>query len=858
MSHRDGDLGKPLISLTTDLKSLKYTLVSDTTGKTSGKDPYVTKPIPNHRMENGRLITDPTPPDASGIIQSRVDDFNRFKKLALDKPGRKFALNQALLGQNPVQIAKTAAAILAQVPVNGTGTHFVNGFVVDTYLQKDIGQGTALGRFLAENLGINNLNGAGRALQGRTIISDNEGQENWRPNGPSNLIDKNSKYDLKPGADNDTINSLLSQYLRPDIIEFGKTASSLIKGLLSKNKNDKSKGVSTNLGNIFKTGPLNLGQEGFRTEKEGDSYKHEDIQSELKGPESPDKYAMSGAQDIEGRPLVQGTPKGENTKIISDNNGGRGFTPNAVDLLKDKESTQTIFEDGKELPLKPTLSPESDGLLKKDGRTLVQGTPSDSNTKLITTNRGQDAFNSDQYAVYDSESRLLKEEDARSDLNKNSIVNTYYRSRNITDVEFNQENAASAFGAGQVQEGNVDGRAIIKGTPTGSVAKIIRENPVTGSEAFNEDFVQAKGYFTAKTQDRSTDEPTFYRNQSDEVTNPVRGGRVEASLGTEYDVKTTGYVKRTTDEDGNPLIIQGETVEAGTVPATQLKYFQDDYSEYGLEFDSGQISNSDGNGRRFTKLIDFRKIRKDSGLPIANDFGENGFDSPTDLGDLDYSKDNVEIRLGYANNPGTTIGVAGSDRVNMSDFVSDPDAEILQSQMIPFQIASVQPDGNIFMYFRAFLDDLSDSYSGDWAGQRFVGRAEEFYTYQGFKRDLSFSFKVAAFTEAELKPLYLKLNLLAGTTAPSYGTAGTFMRGTLAEVTIGDYLSRLKGFFSGIDISWKKEYPWEIDLYNQGVLMVPHVLDVSCKFTPIHDFNVNGNLTFANGERYIGSSKLNS
>lgn len=838
MSHRDGDLGKPLISLTTDLKSLKYKQVSDTTGKTSGKDPYVTKPIPNHRMDKGVLITDPTPPDASGIIQSRVDDFSRFKKLALDKPGKKFAINQAILGQNPVQIAKTAAAILAQVPVNGTGTHFVNGFVVDTYLQKDIGQGTALGRFLAENLGINNLNGAGRALQGKQIISDNEGQENWRPNGPSNLIDRNSKYDLQPGADNDTVNSLLSQYLRPDIVEFGKAASSLIKGIFGKNKADKQKGTKTNLGNIFKTGPLNLGQEGYRTEQ-GDESIHLPIQSALTGSENPDKFAQAGGNDIEGRPIVLGTPNGENSKILAENDGGRGFTPNAPELLKNRET-----------PLRPEINIQSGSYLKKDG--INAGRP------LLPANRGQEAYNPDQYAAYNVENRLLREEEARSDLNNNSIVNTFYRSRNITDVEFNQEDAASAFGSGQVQEGNVDGRAIVRGTPTGSNAKIIRENPVTGSEAFNEDFVQAKGYFTAKTQDRSTEEPTFYRNQPDEVTNPVRGGRVEASLGTEYDVRTTGYVKRTTDEDGNPLIIQGETVEPGTVPATQLKYFQDDYSEYGLEFDSEQISGGDGKGRRFTKLIDFRKIRKDSGLPISPGFEENGYNSPVDVNDLDYTTDNVEVRLGYANNPGATFGIAGPDRVNMSDFVSDPDAEILQSQMIPFQIASVQPDGNIFMYFRAFLDDLSDNYSGNWKGQRFVGRAEEFYTYEGFKRDISFSFKVAAFTEQELKPLYLKLNLLAGTTAPSYGTAGTFMRGTLAEVTIGDYLSRLKGFFSGIDISWKQEYPWEIDLYNQGILMVPHVLDVSCKFTPIHDFNVNGNLIFGDGERYIGSSKLNS
>jgi hypothetical protein len=810
---RDPNLGKPLIRITTDLKSLKYTLVSDTTGKTLGKDPYVTKSIPNHRVqstifngvETSELIVDPTPPAADGIIQSRVDDLTRFRKLALENPGQKFAINQAILGQDPLQIAATAGAILAQVPVSGTGTHFVSGFVKDTYLKKDVGQGTALGRFLATNLGINNLNGAGRALQGKQIITDNEGQLNYRSQSPSKLEERNSKFDLIPGSDvDDFVTPLLNQYLRSDIVGIGKAVAATVKGLFSKNETDKKSNKKPDLANIFKTSPDNLGQEGFRTEKEEDTFDYESIKSNLKSPESPDKFIQSGFEDVEGRPLIKGTPEGKNAKIISDNDGSRAFTPNAGSFLEKKESTQTIDVKGQALPIRPTsaslentgsftikkdgrtgglplipdnrgeegfnndrygtlpsgsgispdqsnIDPTTEGYINKDGRVLIKGTPSGSTSgpiRLLPTNRGQEAFNSDQYAKYDSKERLLREEEARSDLNKNSIVNSYYKSSNTNLVKTEQEDAASAFDSGVIDEqttgGNIDGRAIVKGTPVGTNAKIVRDNPLVtpkfnfpGDPAFDNDFVQSK----AKE-------------------------------------------------------------EAETAAQTPEKEYL-----------------------------------------------------------TDYTTGSIEVRLKLANGKKSKIGTEQSDFVNAADIQTVNDTvgratrEYFDSDIIPFEIISVTPQQQNFLYFRVFLDSLSDDYTGEWSGNKFIGRAEEFYTYQGFKRDISFSFKIAAFTKDELIPLYKKLNYLASTTAPTYNSAGSFMRGTLTEITLGDYLYRQEGFMSSISLTWETGYPWEIDLDNEQLPKVPTILNVNCSFTPIHKFNATSTPNFRN-EVYIGGEKL--
>ena len=183
--------------------------------------------------------------------------------------------------------------------------------------------------------------------------------------------------------------------------------------------------------------------------------------------------------------------------------------------------------------------------------------------------------------------------------------------------------------------------------------------------------------------------------------------------------------------------------------------------------------------------------------------------------------------------------------------------ELFDSQFIPFSFHVITPDKSISLLFNAFLDSYSDSYQGTWNGTQYIGRAEQFYTYQGFGRDINFDFKVAAFRKEDLNPMYRKLNMLAGTTAPSYSAEGNYMRGTLTRITIGDLLFRQNGYISGIDLSWSTTYPWEIDVDKEKkVSKVPHLLDVSVKFTPIHNFNVKSDLDFVKGQKYFGT-KLN-
>jgi len=186
------------------------------------------------------------------------------------------------------------------------------------------------------------------------------------------------------------------------------------------------------------------------------------------------------------------------------------------------------------------------------------------------------------------------------------------------------------------------------------------------------------------------------------------------------------------------------------------------------------------------------------------------------------------------------------------------------------KIDIITPEITERLLFTAYIDSFSDTFSGNWNGTNYIGRAEPVYNYTGFNRDYSFNFKVASLSVNELKELYRKLNTLAGTTAPTY--SGTFMRGTFVRLKIGDYLDSTPGFISSIGFSWNTTYPWQAqktekfkgDLNTEGgvydnVPLLPHILDVSCNFTPIHNFipqtNTNINLTdFA----YIASTDLNN
>ena len=172
--------------------------------------------------------------------------------------------------------------------------------------------------------------------------------------------------------------------------------------------------------------------------------------------------------------------------------------------------------------------------------------------------------------------------------------------------------------------------------------------------------------------------------------------------------------------------------------------------------------------------------------------------------------------------------------------------EISKNDLIKFRIAAVLRNGQkVYMHFRAYINTFSDSYEASWDSLKYMGRGEDFYKYNGFGRKVSLSFTVAAQSKPELMAQYKKLNFLASTLAPDYGNSG-YMGGVMTTLTVGGWCYELPGFINSLNLDVPEESPWEIAIDDKleggkgsgdgTVKEMPHIVNVSMDYTPIHKF----------------------
>ena len=195
-----------------------------------------------------------------------------------------------------------------------------------------------------------------------------------------------------------------------------------------------------------------------------------------------------------------------------------------------------------------------------------------------------------------------------------------------------------------------------------------------------------------------------------------------------------------------------------------------------------------------------------------------------------------------------------------------PSAET--NDLVKFRIGVLDndnPNKKTYIHFRAFIDSFSDQYTSDWDAKKFMGRGESFYKYNGFDRQISLSWTVAAQSKQELIPMYQKLNYLASVCAPDYSRAG-YMRGNLISLTMGGYCYEQVGIMKGITLDVPGESPWEIGISDgfitgsnnanissdPSVKELPMIIKVTgFTFVPIHDFvpKIQANSFVNDGEK---------
>jgi hypothetical protein len=299
----------------------------------------------------------------------------------------------------------------------------------------------------------------------------------------------------------------------------------------------------------------------------------------------------------------------------------------------------------------------------------------------------------------------------------------------------------------------------------------------------------------------------------------------------------------TTYQQSNSAFIRPEGVPIGISPINQ----------FGNTMGYSALLNSKIGTDLSAKpqLQDFRKYTLDPN-PLAEDYTDPYVPMITriGIGSPGARKDRSNPYVPF---------IDGQDKINMSPIYRKDIGDRIEKDsddvrdLIKFCIEVIDnnsPNVTDRMHFRAFLTNFSDNIGAEWDSKKYMGRGENFYTYQGFTREVGFTFIVAAQSVEEMEKIYQKTNYLASTLLPDYQAGTGFMRGNLHKLTIGEYFYRVPGIITSMNISVEDNYAWEIKMKqpelrkqnnDQGVnkdqlqMEVPQILKIQMSFKPIMD-----------------------
>ena len=153
---------------------------------------------------------------------------------------------------------------------------------------------------------------------------------------------------------------------------------------------------------------------------------------------------------------------------------------------------------------------------------------------------------------------------------------------------------------------------------------------------------------------------------------------------------------------------------------------------------------------------------------------------------------------------------------------------------MPFYFKDLRDDTYIF--FRAYIDGLTENVTPNWTSTNYVGRSEPVYTYERGEREVSFNLKLYANTPDEFPIIYKKLNRLTSLCYPAYKEKNSMLRmkPPLTKLRIGDMFgssnNEMTGFIKSLSYSVPDEALWETELGKRA----PRHFIVTISYQIIH------------------------
>jgi len=166
-------------------------------------------------------------------------------------------------------------------------------------------------------------------------------------------------------------------------------------------------------------------------------------------------------------------------------------------------------------------------------------------------------------------------------------------------------------------------------------------------------------------------------------------------------------------------------------------------------------------------------------------------------------------------------------------------------------------DEDDIIAFRAILDTLSDNYNPNWQAVSMIGRADPNYTYTGYTRDINLGFTVYATSRDEMKPIWRKLNALAGYTTPDYGSKTIALKGPWMRITIGDLFYQQPAIITSLSYTLNDaDTTWEINIEDDPTMMqLPHKVTVQMSFNLLTDsLPEKGGRFYSLAKQYTGAT----
>ena len=227
-------------------------------------------------------------------------------------------------------------------------------------------------------------------------------------------------------------------------------------------------------------------------------------------------------------------------------------------------------------------------------------------------------------------------------------------------------------------------------------------------------------------------------------------------------------------------------------------------------------------GGRIVDYVEYdnwtNKIAPNATKPgVVGEYANNTYGKPKTIDVYGSKNNNLRMATSFMSDGINMLGVLDGDRKIDSNayYPKWTEWKPYEDDLIAFFFYDVVNDK--YIPCRATVKSISEGNTAFWDELRFIGRADQLYSYNGFSRTLSFSFNIVINSITELMPMWKKINYIASSVKPSNYTTGQsvnqmfnrFIVPPMFMITIGDLYKFQPAIIQTVNVNIPEDASWE-------------------------------------------------